>query len=340
MHKLKQVVLLIISIYLAGYLQFVSAQTSTDFDSFIEDAISLSEQLLYAAKLEEAKSMVQISFYKSFSSFKDKHRLQLTIQNIRIQGFMNNMYQLESKPGDALKKLLELFSASQNIDDQSIVANYYAALSGVYWSIGQRDSSNYYIGKAIDMYNNTGNYEKAAVLRASRISRKHLALINNERKEKVISLIPEYETEINFSYRHSKYALAYNTRHLAQIHLKQSFDFDEALRLFEMSLSIREEIGFMPYIPASYSSLGDVYFKLGDSNSAIKMYLKSTELAEEINFIRFQVTPFINVGDIYLEQGNSEKAKMYFMKALRSASKNNYSAGIEEAFERINLIFK
>ena len=154
-------------------------------------------------------------------------------------------------------------------------------------------------------------------------------------KEEILNLIPEYEQEISNAGKYSKYVLSFNTRHLAQIHRRQTLDYDKALSLFKQSLDLRKAIGFKPFIPASYASLGDVYLKKGAYDPAIEMYLKAKELADEIGFVRHQFYPYLCIGDIYWLMGHEEKATEYYTLALKSAAENNYVPGIDQAIERI-----
>ena len=160
-------------------------------------------------------------------------------------------------------------------------------------------------------------------------------MLKEDKKQEILELIPTYQKEIEYSKVYSEYALAYNTRHLAQIHRRQTFNYKEALRLFKLSLDLRIEIGFKPFIPASYSSLGDVYMKMGQNPEAVEMYTKSSEFAEEIGFVRYQLYPNIQIGDFYQENGQVDKAFEYYLKALKLATKNNFSIGIDQSIEKM-----
>ncbi len=324
---------------LLSQLTIVEAQMpiTSSFDSLVSSAVAMSEKSLYEANFKEAKKYVKLSYFEDFDSFNEKHKILITIQNIKIQGLMDRLFELESNANNNLQKLLYLLPHAQKLEDKNIGAKYFNVLSSVYRSIGNKDSSSFYEHKALTMFNKTGNYRMSAVLRAGKISRVHYELLRDTNKEAILSLIPSYEKEIKFSSIYSKYALAYNTRHLAQIHRRQTLNYKEALRLFQTSLSLREEIGFMPFLPASYSSLGDVYIKMGDASSAVESYLKSVELAKKIGFVRYQFHPLVKIGDIYLNQDNKDTAKEFYIKALKAASRNNYLPGINEAREKLNF---
>ena len=154
-------------------------------------------------------------------------------------------------------------------------------------------------------------------------------------------MIPKFREQIDFSAKHSKYALSYNTRHLANIYRIYDIEQREALKLYEESLNLREEIGFKLFIPASHYSLGLVYSNLEMYEEAIKAFKKSIELAEKINFVRYTILPYIELGNIYSAVDASEKAKEFYMKAIKAASKNRYTdKGIDQIIDKIISIEK
>jgi tetratricopeptide (TPR) repeat protein len=97
---------------------------------------------------------------------------------------------------------------------------------------------------------------------------------------------------------------------------------------------------FKIFLPASYSSIGDVYLKLEAYASAIRMYKKASKLAISIGFVRYQSYPHEKIGDIYLIKGNIEKALKHYKLALKYASKNNYIIGISNAKEKLKTSIK
>ncbi len=313
------------------------SQTSLE-DSIVSLALTLSERALYDARFEEANEIVNLSYFKKFKDYNVEHEILLSIQKMRIDGIANNVCNKKTNHNANLKTLLQFIPDSINIDDTEVLGQLFFALSQTYLSNDIKDSSIIYRDKSLRIFQDMGNFEKIAEIRAYDISTKHNMMLQKGDKEQIIELIPEYEKEIEISKLYSKYVLAFNTRHLAQIYKRQTLDYEKALQLFKLSLNLRREIGFKPYLPASYSSLGDVYMKMGEDKLAIEMYLESFRLADEIGFIRFQLYPNLQVGDIYLNKLNTEKASEYYLKALKLASENNYSFGIDQSIERIEKL--
>ncbi|WP_242158724.1 tetratricopeptide repeat protein [Aestuariivivens sediminis] len=307
-------------------------------DSIVTLTLNLSDRALYDARFEEAKNMVNLSYFKNFKDYKIEHGVLLTVQKLRIDGIANNVFNKRTNHRENLNTLLNFLPDSNKIEDTEVLGQLYFALSQAYRSNNIIDSSLIYHDKSLQIFEDHGNFEKIAEIRAYDTSVKHNMLLQRGDKAKILELIPEYEKEIKARKHYSKYILAYNTRHLAQIYRRQLLDYEKALQLFKWSLELRLEIGFKPYLPASYSSLGDVYMKMGEDKLAIAMYTESCELAEEIGFIRFQSYPNLQIGDIYLNTQKPEKAYKYYLKALKLASKNNFSLGIDQSIERIEKL--
>lgn len=314
-------------------------QQATRFDSLIDGSIFMSEQALFEANFKEAENYVALSHFKEFRPFQDKHEMKLNIQNLRIQSFKNILYRQSIDREKTLNTLLDLRFIARNVKDKNILGDYYTLLSSSYRSTGISDSAFYFQNIALQFYKEAGNLKKVAQVRGSQISRRHNALLAAGETEKILQLIPEYEKEIEFGRKcDNKYVLAYNTRHLAQIYRRQTSNIEEAMRLFQMSLDLRKEIGFKLFLPASYSSIGDVALKMGKNEKAIEMYLQSIGLAEQIGFVRYQFYPRIMLGDIYEAKGDYEKAKKYYLKALKFASTSSYEEGIDEALEKLESL--
>lgn len=318
----------------------VLAQTtdSAKIDSLVSQAVSNSETSLYAVKFKEALRLVDASYFENMEGYGPLHKIQLTVQEIRVNEFMNRLHEQSTNYSANLKRLKELSLPSTGMGYQKTKGRYFLSVSQNYSALGLLDSASVYEEMAISIFNNINDYEEIARIRAGIISRHHSKLLESGKKQDILELIPRYEEEIEFSKRYSKYALAYNTRHLAQIHRRQTLNYSEALRLFSISLDLRLEIGFKPFLPASYSSLGDVYMKMGKNDEALDMYSRSAELAEEIGFVRYQVYPNIQMGDIYLSKRHPDEALSYYTKAQNLSKNNEYSTGIEQSTERIRML--
>ncbi len=310
------------------------------FDNFIKNAISLSEQALYQAEFEEALHFVEGSYFEQFSEYEDKHQILLTIQRIRVQFFQARLHQTPYNSDEHLSHLLGLLPQVEKMQDDLPKGKFLTLLSGLNRS-KNLDLCEQYEAQALKIFQEQADYKSLAELKATQISRELDVYFRDENKEAAIALIPKFREEIEYSSKHSKYAQAYNTRHLANIYRIYDIDQEEALKLYEQSLALREAIGFKPFIPASHYSLGEVYSNLNKYDLAIKAYTKSIELAEEIRFIRYTILPNIKLGDIYVASGNEAKAKAFYIKAMQAASKNRYTEdGVGQIIDKIIALEK
>lgn len=304
-------------------------------DSVVAQAISVSEASLFDARFSDAQTAVRISQFRDYPGYGMKHELALAVQSLRAVGFTNRIRNVGPNDSANFDRLIELLPSAQQVDDKQVRADYYRSLANVCWTLGKSDSAALFEDSAMSLFEEVGDLAKVAELRAGKISRLHVQLSRAGKREETLALIPKYTNEIEFSEAHSKYALSYNTRHVAQIHLTLTHNYQEALRLFKESLALREEIGFRPFLPASYSSLGDVYTKMDMCDSAIEMYLESVKLAEEIGFHRYRTTPLVKIGDCFMDQNNRETALEFYKKAQNVAESIGYPEGAKQAPDKI-----
>lgn len=339
MFNLKKMSKLFIFLFIICQIKVLEAQKvhSNKFDAFVKNAIELSEQALYNSTFDEALLFIDNSYFENFSTYESKHKIALTIQNIRIQSFQARLRQLSFNSDEHLSSLLGLLPSVEKLDDEILKAKFFTMLSALYRS-KNLDLCILYENKALILFKKKADYKSVAELQATQVSRELDIYFRDNKKEEAIAMIQKFREEIDFSSKYSKYALAYNTRHLANIYRIYEINQKEALKLYKQSLDLREEIGFKPFIPASYYSLGIVYSNLGMQEKAIIAYNESIQQAKKVHFIRYECNPYLNIGDIYLTKENKEKAKEYYLKALKSASANNYENGINNAIEKISNI--
>lgn len=305
-------------------------------DKAVESAIYQSEQSLFEADFDKALVLIAPTKFEKSEQFSDIHRVQLLIQELRIKGFQSILLRLENNATDRLYRLKKFYIPATTTENPDIRADYFLTLSSTYRSVGKKDSALLFANKARGLYTDEKKLDELAKLDANEISRKHNQFLAEGKREEILSLIPTYRQLVESSRQHSTYALAYNTRHLAQVYRRQTREFGKALELFQASLAARQEIGFKPFIPASYSSIADVYLAMGNYEMAIKIYSEAQALATEIGFIRYEYYPLLKIGDIYLAKENTERAAEYFHKAQSIATVHDYTAAIKEVEARLD----
>lgn len=341
MYKIRLFYALLCLILTGSIANAQSEPLSENFDAWVKSSLALSEQALFAAQLDDAARFSNIASLETSSLLQPVHRIALTLQGLRVQAFRRILY-LEKYKGEPVLEILEKLKPSlAEVKDNNILGEYYVALASALYGAGMADSAKTCQQQAKAYFQSAGNIKKVAQVRGNEISRLQNRLRAAGKKDSLLALIPAYEKEIAFAKAcDNKYVLAYNTRHLAQIYRRHTDQLDKAMALFQTSLELRKEIGFRPFIPASYSSIGDVAVRMGDDKKAIAMYEKAAAHATEIDFIRYQVQPHLDIGDIYLAQKNFTAAKKHYGVALKTASEKNYQAGIDTALTKLEGLLK
>ncbi len=297
-----------------------------------------SEKYLYEARFEEASKSTNPQAFDSLEGIKTEHKVRLTIQYLRVQRFTDIVRMQQTPFRENYQLLQQYMEFVEKKGTKLLKAQYFLAYSSALRGIGNQTEANEFEERAKVLFRKLKRRDKVAEIRANQLSRLHNELLSKGNRDEILALIPKYNEEIEYSSKHSDYALSYNTRHLGQIYRRQTDEFEKALDWFEQSLALRKKIQFKPFIPASISSLGDVYMKMGEYEKAIQAYEQSAELSNKIGFVRYQYYPRLMIGDIYLKKGEKDLAKSHFQKALNSAIKNGYESGIEEANERLKSI--
>jgi len=337
---LKRFIFSLIILQLISNSNILNAQElnqKEELDSIVNSSINISEQYLFNADFEEAGKYLNLEYFKGFKNFSSFHHISLITQISKIQLIRNTVYQKTSENKIIHQNILDLLPLIINLEEGSVYGNYLFRLGSAYLNNSERQKGISYYEKALKVVTEAGDLKSAAGIRVTTILMKLNKYRETKDKENITSLIPEFEQEIQFSLESgNQIAYAYNTRHLGSLYLNDLKNYQKAYELYDKSLKIREEIGFKPYLPASYSSIADLLVHLKDDDKAIEMYHKSIDLAEKIGFVRYQFHPRIKLGDIYKKKNDLKKAQDYYKEALKSASKNQYLSGIDEALKKLD----
>lgn len=336
---MKRALLVSISIALfLGLFVNANARQAKNLDSLVFLAAELAEQELFKAQFDNGLNYVDISYFEKLDDYAPRHEILLTITSIRVQSFKARLYQTPYSSIEKLEQLKRLLPKAEQLGSKWIQAKYFTILSGFYRS-QNLDSCILYENKALELFEELGDNDALANLRATRISRMLDGYFSQDNREEAIKLIPTFEDEIEFSKQYSSYATAYNTRHLANIYRIYDIDLDKAMSLYKQSLALREEIGFLPFITASHYSIGEVYFQQKNYEMAEIVYRTSLDKAHEVHFVRYEIRPLIRLGDIALAQGDKMKARERYEEAGRAAAKNpNSESDMNRILEKLALI--
>ena len=103
---------------------------------------------------------------------------------------------------------------------------------------------------------------------------------------------------------------------------------NRALKYYEKSLAILEEIGHKQGISASLNNIGQIYKWQGNYTRALEYYEKSLSIKQEIGNKQGIAASLNNIGQIYNEQGNFTHASEYHERALLISEKLGHKQGI------------
>ena len=135
--------------------------------------------------------------------------------------------------------------------------------------------------------------------------------------------------------------LSYKARALSNIGFYYSANekFETALKYYESSRIIQEQIKDKESLAITYNNIGYVYELQGIVEKALDYYFKSLKLHEELNNKQDLSSCYNNIGSIYDELNDSESALEYYKKSLVIKEKLNDKKGIATVLNNIGLIY-
>ena len=113
----------------------------------------------------------------------------------------------------------------------------------------------------------------------------------------------------------------------------------KALRYYNKSLKIREEIGDKRGIAESLNNIGNIYDNQGDISQALGYYYKSLKIQKEIGDKEGIANSLNNFGSIYYNQGDISQALGYYHKSLKIREEIGDKSGIALSLNNIGSIY-
>lgn len=125
-------------------------------------------------------------------------------------------------------------------------------------------------------------------------------------------------SDISFNYAKKKglkynMAKAHNLIGSANIYLG---NLNDALKNFEGSLELMEEIKNKEGIANALNNIGSVYMEQGNLMMAIKIFTKTLKIRESIGDRVGQAAALINIGSIYRDKRDNKKSIEYYLQCL------------------------
>ncbi len=316
---LQRVVWILWGSLLITALPVISQQVQPDLDR--------SEQLFIDGRFEKAQAILDSVAMITTKKMQPAIRLLIASQSSKIGVFQGIMSRDRTKYENALAILRPHRKVLSDVHHARVRANFtlalgYAHLFNTHISPAYRDTSIVQFREANLLYIEARDLAGQALARALEIMLRFTRQRANKDMEGMLDLIPEFEAEIAFSHQaRDPIALAYNQRHLAAIYREAANELDKALNLYQASLETRLQMGFRPFLPASYFSVGDVMEDLGKIEPAIDMYEKSMKAADRVGFHRYQFNSRIKLGELLQKVGKLTLARSHYEDALQVAQK-------------------
>jgi diguanylate cyclase (GGDEF)-like protein len=143
------------------------------------------------------------------------------------------------------------------------------------------------------------------------------------------------EKAYELSYKHDyKRGMAYSLKNKGICYSYTSNFKDASLFLFE-SLNIFTEYGDRIGEASVKSSIGGLFYKIGNYSSALDYHLKSLRITEVINDKRGQAKALNNIALVFNKLGEYNRALIYHMKSLKIEEDINNIAG--QAYTKNNV---
>lgn len=117
-------------------------------------------------------------------------------------------------------------------------------------------------------------------------------------------------------------------------------NYNEAIRLYEDALAIREKADDKKNIASGLNNIANVYNKLGNYQKAVLYYEKSLAIKELIDDQKGIASSLKNIATIYYYQANYAPALETNLKALRISENLADSMGIAFVFNNMALIYE
>jgi tetratricopeptide (TPR) repeat protein len=128
---------------------------------------------------------------------------------------------------------------------------------------------------------------------------------------------------------------SYAQRHIGFLLFNQP---ELALRHFRRSLELRQEIGFIVYMPFSLSALADTERRAGDPATAEPYAKRAVKVASSLQAPRSLVVSLLSLAEVKLALGEEGAARRRFAEARDLAVQIGYHDGEQAAREGISRV--
>jgi serine phosphatase RsbU (regulator of sigma subunit) len=105
-------------------------------------------------------------------------------------------------------------------------------------------------------------------------------------------------------------------------------DIETALKYYDKSKKVLEQINDQQGLAAYYNSIGYIYINQGSIKKGLEFLLQSLKIKEELNDLPSLATSLTNIGYVYKNQNEYNKALEFYQKSLQIRQQLKDKAGI------------
>ena len=124
---------------------------------------------------------------------------------------------------------------------------------------------------------------------------------------------------------------------LGNIHYQQG-RYDDAIKLYQESMNIKEELGDRGGIAKVLHQLGNIHYQQGRYDDAVKLYQKSMNIKEELGDKSGTAKALHQLGMIHEVQGRFEEAVKLYQDSMRISKEFGDRGGIAETLNQLGNI--
>ncbi len=116
-------------------------------------------------------------------------------------------------------------------------------------------------------------------------------------------------------------------------------DYDEAMKYYQQSLKLFEEISYQKGIAGVLNNMGLIYSRKAEYSKAMEHYQRCVKIYEEISDKKTMAILLNNMGHIYLNQGDYPGAMNYYQRCLKTMEEISDKNGMATVLHNIGLIY-
>lgn len=116
-------------------------------------------------------------------------------------------------------------------------------------------------------------------------------------------------------------------------------NYAEAIAVYEESLRLRKKHNATPEVAISLTNIGAIYFKQGDLPRALEFFLDGLKVQEEVGDTKTEAASLNNIAGVYFKMDNLDKALEFYQRSLTLREADNDRRGIASVHANIGKVY-